>query len=53
MEPIEKKANNLFYVFTEFLCDSDLQEFINDDCSLTEKGKLLLKLIKKKLKEGE
>ena len=53
MTLIEKKANDLFNTFTKFLCDSDLQRFINDNYSLTKDGKHLLKLIKKQLKEEE
>jgi len=52
MEPdkINSQANDIINIFFEFLCDSDLERFIDDDCSLTKEGKNLLKLIKTNLK---
>jgi len=47
---IDSQANDLINIFFEFLCDSDLKRFIDDDCSLTRDGKHLLKLIKTNLK---
>ena len=47
---IDSQANDLINIFFEFLCDSDLKRFIDDDCSLTKDGKHLLKLIKTNLK---
>jgi len=47
---IDSQANDLINIFFEFLCDSDLERFIDDDCSLTRDGKHLLKLIKTNLK---
>ena len=47
---IDSQANDLINIFFEFLCDSDLERFIDDDCSLTKDGKHLLKLIKTNLK---
>ena len=47
---IDAQANDLINIFFEFLCDSDLERFINNDCSLTKDGKHLLKLIKTNLK---
>ena len=47
---IDLQANDLINIFFEFLCDSDLKKFIDDDCSLTRDGKYLLKLIKTNLK---
>ena len=37
MEPdkINSQANDIINIFFEFLCDSDLERFIDDDCSLT------------------
>ena len=47
---IDAQANDLINIFFEFLCDSDLERFIDNDCSLTRDGKNLLKLIKTNLK---
>ena len=47
---IDAQANDLINIFFEFLCDSDLERFIDNDCSLTRDGKHLLKLIKTNLK---
>ena len=47
---IDSQANDLINIFFEFLCDSDLERFIDDDCGLTKDGKHLLKLIKTNLK---
>jgi hypothetical protein len=47
---IDAQANDLINIFFEFLCDSDLKRFIDNDCSLTKDGKHLLKLIKTNLK---
>tara|TARA_Y100001937_G_C6860988_1_gene216330 strand:+ start:29 stop:190 length:162 start_codon:yes stop_codon:yes gene_type:complete len=49
---IEKKANNLLCIFSEYLCDSDLEEFFTDT-NLTKKGRELLKEIKKELSKKE
>ena len=42
---IDAQANDLINIFFKFLCDSDLERFIDNDCSLTRDGKHLLKLI--------
>ena len=47
---LDTQANDLINIFFEFLCDSDLERFIDDNCSLTREGKHLLKLIKTNLK---
>ena len=47
-----KKANNLLCIFSEYLCDSDLEEFFTDT-NLTKKGKELLKEIEKELSKKE
>ena len=47
---IDSQANDLINIFFEFLCDSDLERFIDNDCSLTRDGKHVLKLIKTNLK---
>jgi len=47
---IDAQANDIINIFFEFLCDSDLEKFIDSDCSLTRDGKHLLKLIKTNLK---
>jgi len=47
---IDAQANDLINIFFEFLCDSDLERFIDNNCSLTRDGKHLLKLIKTNLK---
>jgi hypothetical protein len=47
---LDTQANDLINIFFEFLCDSDLEKFIDDNCSLTREGKHLLKLIKTNLK---
>ena len=49
---IEKKANNLLCIFSEYLCDSDLEEFFTDT-NLTKKGRELLKEIEKELSKKE
>ena len=49
---IEKKANNLLCIFSEYMDDYMLEEFFTDT-DLTEEGKKLLKEIKKELKESE
>ena len=36
---IDAQANDLINIFFEFLCDSDLERFIDNDCSLTRDGK--------------
>ena len=47
---LDTQANDLINIFFEFLCVSDLEKFIDDNCSLTREGKHLLKLIKTNLK---
>ena len=47
---IDAQANDLINIFFEFLCDSDLERFIDVDCSLTKEGENLLRLIKTSLK---
>tara|TARA_Y100000361_G_scaffold100733_1_gene90480 strand:+ start:863 stop:1021 length:159 start_codon:yes stop_codon:yes gene_type:complete len=49
---IEKKANNLLCIFSEYMDDYMLEEFFTDT-DLTKEGKKLLKEIKKELKERE
>lgn len=49
---IEKKANNLLYIFSEYMDDYMLEKFFTDT-DLTKEGKKLLKEIKKELKESE
>ena len=47
---LDTQANDLINIFFDFLCYSDLEKFIDDNCSLTREGKHLLKLIKTNLK---
>ena len=49
---LEEKANSLIHLFFEFMCDSDLEKYIDDDASLTESGEYLLAAIKKWLKDN-
>ena len=49
---LEEKANSLINLFFEFMCDSDLEKYIDDDASLTESGNDLLASIKKWLKDN-
>ena len=49
---LEQKASDLMNVFFEFMCDSDLEKYIDDDASLTESGEYLLAAIKKWLKDN-
>ena len=49
---LEEKANGLIHLFFEFMCDSDLEKYIDDDDSLTESGEYLLAAIKKWLKDN-
>ena len=49
---LEKKASDLMNVFFEFMCDSDLEKYIDDNASLTESGEYLLAVIKKWLKDN-
>ena len=49
---LEQKASDLMNVFFEFMCDSDLEKYIDDDASLTESGEYLLAVIKKWLKDN-
>ena len=49
---LEEKANSLIHLFFEFMCDSDLEKYIDDNASLTESGKYLLAVIKKWLKDN-
>ena len=49
---IEKKANNLLCIFSEYMDDSTLEEFFTDT-DLTEKGRKLFKEIKKELSKKE
>ena len=51
-EQLEQKASDLMNVFFEFMCDSDLEKYINDNASLTESGEYLLAAIKKWLKDN-
>ena len=51
-EQLEQKASDLMNVFFEFMCDSDLEKYIDDDASLTESGEYLLAAIKKWLKDN-
>ena len=45
-------AHSLLNIFSEYLDDSTLEEFFDDDCGLTNKGKELLKDIRDTLNEG-
>ena len=49
---LEQKASDLMNVFFEFMCDSDLEKYIDDNASLTESGEYLLAAIKKWLKDN-
>ena len=49
---LEEKASDLMNVFFEFMCDSDLEKYIDDNASLTESGEYLLAAIKKWLKDN-
>ena len=49
---LEQKASDLMNIFFEFMCDSDLEKYIDDDASLTESGEYLLAVIKKWLKDN-
>jgi hypothetical protein len=49
---LEQKASDLMNVFFEFMCDSDLEKYIDDNASLTESGEYLLATIKKWLKDN-
>ena len=51
-EQLEQKASDLMNVFFEFMCDSDLEKYIDDNASLTESGNDLLASIKKWLKDN-
>jgi hypothetical protein len=45
-------AHLLLNMFGEYLDDSTLEEFFDDDCGLTDKGQELLKDIRNILNEG-
>ena len=49
---LEQKASDLMNVFFEFMCDSDLEKYFDDNASLTESGEYLLAVIKKWLKDN-
>ena len=49
---LEQKASDLMNVFFEFMCDSDLEKYIDDNAGLTESGEYLLASIKKWLKDN-
>ena len=49
---LEQKASDLMNVFFEFMCDSDLEKYIDYNASLTESGEYLLAAIKKWLKDN-
>ena len=49
---IEKKANNLLCIFSEYMDDYMLEEFFTDT-NLTKEGRKLLKEIKKELKRKD
>ena len=51
-EQLEQKASDLMNVFFEFMCDSDLEKYIDANASLTESGEYLLAVIKKWLKDN-
>ena len=51
-EQLEQKASDLMNVFFEFMCDSDLEIYIDYNASLTESGEYLLAAIKKWLKDN-
>jgi len=48
-----KTADRLLHIFSEYLDDSTLEEFFDDDCGLTKQGQELLNDIKKVLGEGD
>ena len=43
--------NKLLNIFSEYLSDSMIEEFFDDNCGLTKKGQELLNDIKKELNE--
>jgi hypothetical protein len=49
---IEKKANNLLCIFSEYMDDYMLEEFFTDT-NLTKEGRKLFKEIKKELSKKE
>ena len=49
---LEQKASDLMNIFFEFMCNSDLEKYIDDNASLTESGEYLLAVIKKWLKDN-
>ena len=49
---LKEKAVDLMNLFFEFMCDSDLEKYIDDNASLTESGEYLLAVIKKWLKDN-
>ena len=49
---LEQKSVDLMNLFFEFMCDSDLEKYIDDNASLTESGNDLLASIKKWLKDN-
>ena len=51
-EELKQKASDLMNVFFEFMCDSDLEKYIDDNASLTESGEYLLAVIRKWLKDN-
>ena len=51
-EQLEQKASDLMNVFFEFMCDSDLEKYIDDDANLTKSGEYLLAVIRKWLKDN-
>ena len=51
-EQLAQKASDLMNVFFEFMCDRDLEKYIDDNASLTESGEYLLAVIKKWLKDN-
>ena len=51
-EQLKQKASDLMNVFFEFMFDSDLEKYIDDNASLTESGEYLLAVIKKWLKDN-
>ena len=51
-EQLEQKASDLMNVFFEFMCDSDLEKYIDEEEGLTESGEYLLAAIKKWLKDN-
>ena len=51
-EQLEQKASDLMNVFFDFMCDSDLEKYTDDNAGLTESGEYLLAVIKKWLKDN-